>query len=435
MPPLATEKLTRNADAYETFHSEGRSLRVMFENDRLTEIRQGENSGLAIRAVKHGKIGFSYSSKQDEVEAVAEAALRMTPFGKSYDFQFASPAKSPHVSVFDERCGKLDAEKLVLLCGAVKDAIKSIAPDATAECSLGGGIGRTRILTSTGQECVENESSYGWFVSAKISEEGNFLSTYRMRSGNRMIPDAEVLQGAREAAQEYLVARKPAPLKPGSYPVLFAPSAVSDLLLPIAVSINGLNIAKKTSPFVEGLGQKLFDQRLTILDDPFHEEGPSGGLYDGEGIVTQKRPIVENGVLKSFVHSLSTAKQAGHAPTGNAARSVSSLPMPGTHNVIMSPGTDDLDALYQRANGGLCIAQLIGTFTSNFLAGQVSGNVSLGYLVQDGRRVGRVKNCALNVNAFDVLKSRILGISKQREWVGSELLPWVLVDGVQISAR
>jgi PmbA protein len=158
-------------------------------------------------------------------------------------------------------------------------------------------------------------------------------------------------------------------------------------------------------------------------------------LYDGEGIVTRKRPIIEKGVLRGFIHTLSTAHDCGHEPTGNAARGVSTQPVPGTHNVVMDAGADELADLYRKAENGLYVTQLLGTFTSNFLAGQVSGNISLGFHMKDGKPTGRVKNCAFNVNAFDVLKSSIIGISKQREWVGTEYLPWMLIDGVQISSR
>jgi PmbA protein len=158
-------------------------------------------------------------------------------------------------------------------------------------------------------------------------------------------------------------------------------------------------------------------------------------LYDGEGTVTQKRPIVEAGVLRGFVHTLSTAHKCGHAPTGNSQRAVSSQPAPGFHNVVMNAGDAEIDQMLKDAEGGVCVRSMLGTFTSNFLAGQVSGNISLGYLVRDGRKTGRVKNCALNVNAFDVLKSQIVSISREREWVGSQYLPWVLVEGVGISAR
>jgi PmbA protein len=250
-----------------------------------------------------------------------------------------------------------------------------------------------------------------------------------------LIDESEILQKAREAAEEFKIARKVVPFTAGTYRVLFAPTAVCDLLMPIAVSINGMNIARKTSRFVESLGEKLFDERLSIEDDPHHPQGTGGSLYDGEGIVTQKRMIVDAGVLRGFVHTLSTAHKCGHAPTGNARRGVSTQPSPGMHNIVMAAGTVDLARMHQQAEGGLCIRELLGTFTSNFLAGQVSGNVSLGYAVHDGLRTGRVKNCALNVNGFDLLKSQIVAISREREWVGHQYLPWLLVDGVAISAR
>ena len=101
----------------------------------------------------------------------------------------------------------------------------------------------------------------------------------------------------------------------------------------------------------------------------------------------------------------------------------------------MAPGDATLAKLMKEAEGGLYIDQMLGTFTSNFLAGQVSGNVSLGYAIKGGERIGRVKNCALNVNTFDLLKSHIVGISKDRKWVGSAYLPYVLVEDVAISAR
>lgn len=129
------------------------------------------------------------------------------------------------------------------------------------------------------------------------------------------------------------------------------------------------------------MGEQLFDERLTLVDDPFHEEGAGGGLYDGEGVPTQKRAIIEKGVVNGFQHTLSTAKRCGHEPTGNAQRSVSSLPNPGMHNLVMAHGEGDLDEMLKQAEGGLYVSQMLGTFTSNFLAGQVSGNISLGFLI------------------------------------------------------
>lgn len=429
-----SKRLSSQADAYELFSADSRNLEVNFENDRLNEISQGESFGVGIRAVKDGKIGFSYSSKPDSVDAVAESAIRLAAWGKPYDFEFAAKQTSEKKLPYDPACGDLTPERLVESCARIKDVIKSVDSDAMVDCSLGGGVSSARIATSRGQDCTEQGSSFGYMVSARIAEEGNFLSVYRYRRSHSIIDEAEVLAKAREAAEEFTVARKVVPFSGGKYRVLFAPSVVSDLLTPIGVSVNGVNIARKTSRFVDSLGEKLFDERLTLEDDPHHPQG-SGGLYDGEGIVTQKRAIVDKGVLKGFVHTLSTAGKCSHTPTGNAQRAVSSQPMPGMHNLVMAAGDGDITEMMKQAEGGLSISQMLGTFTSNFLAGQVSGNVSLGFLIKDGQRAGRVKNCAMNVNGFDLLKSQIVAISKQREWVGNQYLPWLLVDGVGISAR
>ena len=430
-----TNKLGTVADAFEMFESDGTSLRVSFENDRLNEIRQAQSSGISIRAVKDGKIGFSYSSKPDETDTVAQAALRMAPYGKAYDYDFASQAKSEHTRPFDPECGKLNPDKLVAICNHVKDTMKAIDSEALVDISIGGGIGKSRIVTSNEQDCSEEESSFSYSVSLRLVEEGNFVQNYRFGVANEVIPEEDILAAAKEVAEEFQIARKNAPLAKGTYPVLFAPSALGDILMPINVGVNGSTIEKKTSRFVDALGEQLFDERLTLIDDPFHESGPSGGLYDGEGVPTQKRAIIEKGVVNGFQHTLSTAKRCGHEPTGNAQRSVSSLPSPGGHNLVMAAGEDDLAEMMKKAEGGLYISQMLGTFTSNFLAGQVSGNISLGFVIKDSVRIGRVKNCALNVNAFDLLKSNIVAISKKREWVGSRYLPWLLVEGVPISAR
>lgn len=430
-----TAKLGTMVEAFEMFRSDGRSLRVGFENDRLNEIRQGQSSGISIRAVKDGKIGFSYSSNPDELDAVAESAIRMAPYGKKHDYDFASDAKSEHTRPYDERCGDLNPDQLVAICNHIKDTVKAIDSEALVDCGVGGGIGKSRIVTSNGQDCSETNSSFSFSVSLRLAEEGNFVQDYRFGLANEIIPEEKILEEAREVAEEFQLARKNAPFEKGKYPVLFAPSALSDILMPIQVGVNGSLIEKKVSPFLDRLGEDMFDERITIVDDPFIQEGPSGGLFDGEGVPTQKRALIEKGKLNGYVHTLSTAKRCGHTPTGNAQRGVSSLPNPGMHNILMAHGDGDLEQMFRQAEDGLCISQMLGTFTSNFLAGQVSGNISLGFLVKDGQRVGRVKNCALNVNTFDLLKSAVIAISAKREWVGDRYLPWVLVDGVQISAR
>ncbi|MHC4839407.1 MAG: TldD/PmbA family protein [Planctomycetota bacterium] len=428
-----TSKIAEQADDFELFESEGHNLSVSFENDRLNEIQQGQSSGVSVRAVKEGKIGFSYSSKREDIDQVCDAAVRMAPFGKPHNYEFAKPAKAEGTLEYDERCENLDVEKLVNLGNEVKKVIKEIAPDALAGASFSGGVGKSRVANSAGQDCTERGSSFSYFVSASISEEGNFVNAYEYDYKPSVIGEEEILASAKKAGEQFNLARKVVDFEPGEHVVLLDPKALGDFLMPIGVSVNGINIVKKTSSFIDSVGEALFDPRVTIIDDPLMANGPSSALYDGEGSVTQRRAIIDAGKLTGFVHTLSTAQDSGQQPTGNAKRGVSSQPVPGMYNTVMEAGEDALVDLLGKSS--LAIEGMLGTFTSNFLAGQVSGNISLGYLIKDGQKVGRIKNCALNLNAFEAFKDRIIGISKERRWVGGSLLPWVLLDGVSISGR
>lgn len=428
-----TSKLAELADGFELFESEGRDLSVSFENDRLNEINQSESSGVSVRAVKEGKIGFSYSSKIEDIDQVCESAVRMAPFGKPHDYDFASPVKAEGKLDYDESCGKLDVDKLVNLGNEVKKIIKDIAPDAMMGASFSGAVGKSRIANSKGQDCTQRGSAFSYFVSASISEEGNFVNVYDYEHKPSMISEQSVLETTRKVASEFNLARKVVDFKAGEYSILIDPKTLNDFLMPIGVSVNGINIVKKTSSFIDSVGEQLFDSRLSIIDDPLLPDGPNSTLYDGEGSLTQRRAIIDQGKLTGFIHTLSTAHDCGQKSTGNASRGVSSQPVPGMYNKVVAAGQDALSDLLNKAD--IAVEGMLGTFTSNFLAGQVSGNIALGFLLKGGQKVGRIKNCALGINVFEAFKDSILGISKERRWVGGSLLPWILVGGVGISGR
>ena len=428
-----TSKIAELADGFELFESESHQLSVGFENDRLNEIDQGESSGVSVRAVKEGRIGFSYSSKREDIDQVCQSAVRMAPFGKPHDYEFANPAVADGKLDYDESCGQLDVEKLVKLGDEVKKIIKDIAPEAMMGASFSGAVGKSRLANSNGQDCTQQGSSFSYFVSASLSEEGNFVNVYDYDHKPSVIGEESILETTKKVANEFNLARKVVDFSAGEYAVLIDPMTLSDFLMPIGVSVNGINVVKKTSSFIGKVGEQLFDSRLSIVDDPLLADGPNSTLYDGEGSLTNRRAIIDQGKLTGFIHTLSTAHDCGQEPTGNASRGVSSQPVPGMYNKVVAAGEDSLADLMSKAE--LAVESMLGTFTSNFLAGQVSGNISLGYLLSDGQRVGRIKNCALNINVFEAFKDRIIGISKERRWVGGSLLPWVLIDGVGISGR
>jgi PmbA protein len=90
--------------------------------------------------------------------------------------------------------------------------------------------------------------------------------------------------------------------------------------------------------------------------------------------------------------------------------------------------------MYAGLDRGILVDQVLGSGQSNVLAGEFSVNVALGFLVEDGRIQGRVKDCMVAGNSYEVL-NQVRAISTQREWQGSDLLPSICVEGLKLAAR
>ena len=155
--------------------------------------------------------------------------------------------------------------------------------------------------------------------------------------------------------------------------------------------------------------------------------------FDAEGVPCSKAVLIDRGVLKSFYHSLDTAAECGHEPTGHGFRDGGSLPSPSLQCMGFAQGAGHLDAM--AADAEIWIDDLIGTSMCNPYTGNISGNVAMGFTMENGRRRARVKDAMLNVRVFDELKSSVLAVSAETDVIGYTRLPYVLLDGITIAAQ
>jgi len=422
-------------DDFELAIGDSTSMSIKYDKDRLERIDQKGATSASIQAVKNGRIGFSVTTKPSEADDLIDSALRLAPYGSEYDYEFAPAAKASGTEIVDATLSDMTPKQLVELGEDAKARIKDALPDVMFGGSFATSFGESRILSSKGADAPERSSSFSFYVAAEFNQEGDFLQVYDGASSPTRIAKSEIDACADRVIGDFKAAQVSRKVSPGKHRILLTPEALSDVLTPFAVNVNGKNVEKKISRWVESRGQKVFDERITIYDDPMQAEGTGSSLYDGEGVPTQRRALIENGVLNGFIHSLSTAAHTGDTPTGNGSRSIGSIARPGFHNIVMNAGDVDLSDLMKQGDGGIIVNSFIGVFTSNFLAGQVSGSIMLGYLLEGGERVGRVKNAAVNMNTFDLFNGKIVGISKERKWMGNECLPWILVEDVAISSK
>ena len=150
--------------------------------------------------------------------------------------------------------------------------------------------------------------------------------------------------------------------------------------------------------------------------------------------LARRKAIFENGVLKEFLYDLQTAGHMGAQSTGNGVRGYSSAPSPGIANVRLAGGSTPYRKILSGLKRGLLIEAALGAGQSNVLAGAFSVNVELGFLIENGEIVGRVKDCMLAGNAFDAF-NHIRDISAETGWHGSTELPYVCFESLSVAGR
>jgi PmbA protein len=221
--------------------------------------------------------------------------------------------------------------------------------------------------------------------------------------------------------QQLELAKEQASVPSQQLPVIFTPNGVASALIsPLMVAFNGKTVLEGASPIGNRPGQQVFDKKLSLWDDPTIAYRPGSRPCDDEGIPSQRTPLIEEGTVAHFLYDLQTAALAHTRSTGNGSRSRGGLPSPSPSAFIIAAGNTTFAEMVQDIKEGLVIEYLMGAEQGNILGGDFSGNVLLGYKVESGKIVGRVKDTMVSGNVYQVLK-QVTAIGSEAKWVGGFL--------------
>lgn len=411
---------------------------VEFEHNRLKSISTAEHAGVAVRVVVGGRVGFSTTTNLDALDEALEYALANAAHGGPADFDLPGPdALLPtRPETYDPAVPRYPLERMLALGERLLAPIRAHNPQILAFAGVDREEGRVLLLNSRGFRGEYRATGFGLWVGGELVEGENMVWAYDgVTRGNLGDPEADADRFSAGVVELFRLARTNVPFRGGAYPVLLGPHALSDLLRPLVASLDGKAVEKGFSPWAGKLGQQVSGPRVTLVDDGTLPFAPNTAPFDGEGTPCRQTPLLVEGRLETYYLDRRTAARLGLAPTGNGLRSLGSQPAPAPTNLILQGGRRHHREILADLREGVYIESLLGAWAGNPYAGEVQGNVSLGFLVRDGRPVGRIKNCLLAANAFDAFAHRLAELSSDARWVGAELLPYALFEGIPISAE
>ena len=242
------------------------------------------------------------------------------------------------------------------------------------------------------------------------------------RRANRLADPAAVGRYAAERALSRLSARR---IPTGHFPVLFEAPLALGLVGALTQAISGGSLYRKVSFLVDSLGKEIFPTHLSITEDP-HIKGAMGSSpFDEEGVRTQARDLVRDGVLQGYLLSTYTARKLGMTTTGNAG---------GSHNLALTSSLtrrkDDLPAMLRKMGTGLLVTELIGQGV-NYLTGDYSRG-AFGYWVKDGQIQHAVQEVTIAGNLKDMF-NQIVAVGADTITRGSKTTGSILIENMAIA--
>ena len=215
----------------------------------------------------------------------------------------------------------------------------------------------------------------------------------------------------------------------GSYPVLFDERIASSLIGHLLSAINGAAIARGASWLMDGLGKQVLPASMSVIEDPHRPRISGSRPFDGEGLPTARRTIVQDGVLMGWTLDLGTARKLGMTSTANASRGTSAPPSPSTSNIDLTPGAVSRADLLRDMGTGLLVTSMIGA-TINPTTGDYSRGAS-GFWVQNGELKYPVNECTVAGNLRDMLL-RMTAANDAKPHLSTRV-PSLLVEGLTLA--
>jgi PmbA protein len=427
------KRLRTEAEQVEVVNVQTESTTVGFEANRLKASQVEETKGIALRVVKNGRLGFAASSDESAIEKLIANVLESAAYGDEIPIVFPSPQSAPEVTTFDQNITELSIPRMVEIGQEIIDIICQVEPDALVNVGLERGVQHLSLRNQAGSNVSFKRSPLSIAFEVNRVRGDDVLIMFDIMG--TMVWEDDYLAFARTVGEKLVLAQKSATIQSGRMPVLFAPTGALVLGLPLVLGLNGKNAYTRISPMGGKIGEKLFDDKITLVDDPTIDGRFGSASYDDEGVAHRRNVLVDQGVLKGFVYDLKTAAQSGVESTGNGSRSLFNPPTPSPTNLVFQAGETPVAEIIAGIDEGLLVENALGLGQGNVISGAFSNSLSLAFKIEKGEIVGRVKDVSIAGNVYDLLQD-VAAVSQETEWVYRYFnLPYILLADMNVVAK
>ncbi|UCF32195.1 MAG: TldD/PmbA family protein [bacterium] len=411
MEDLLNRLLAGGGELADVFFEDRVARMVEGEDGGLERITTAREAGVGMRIVRDGVTSFATSvdlrpktlidlaryiaSGSKKGKGVTISGLRSQPPGALVveEDLSATPLEDEGRMVMDslQAARALDARIV---------QVKSVCRDSSAHVVIANSLGIY----------AEDRRSHGVFLVQVVASDGqNMQVGYEPRGGTGGVevfasidPEDVAVTAARRAVT--ILEAPEAPAGPMTV-VLTAEAGGTMIHEAVGHGLEADLTGQGLSVYSGRIGEKVASDLVTVVDDPTLPGRRGSYNFDDEGVAARRTVLVENGVLRTYMNDLVTARRDGVEPTGNGRRqSFRHWPIPRMSNTIILPGRDDPESIVRSVQSGLLVRKM-GGGQVNTVTGDFVFEVSEGYLIRGGEVAGPVRGATLAGNGPEVLRS------------------------------
>jgi PmbA protein len=435
---LIQSALKAGADAAEAVTSERQALSVGVRNGQLEDVEREEARDLGLRVfIGRRQASVSASDLSDATRTrLVERAVAMARLAPEDPYAALAPedrlARGPYpdLDLYDPA----ERSAAELEAAAAETEAAALAVEGVAKSEGGHASWSTsawRHLTSHGFEGVYRGSGFSLGAGVIAEKDGAMERGGEYRSSRHLsdLPGADEIGG--EAGRRAVARVGPRKIASTTAPVIFENRVATQVLSPLVGAISGPSIARGVSFLKDRMGEAVLPAGVDLIDDPFRPRGMGSTPFDDEGVAVERRALVQDGRLTTWLLNSAAAAQLGLASTGHASRGLAGPPGVSTHNLHLEPGERDLAALMGDAGTGLLVTSMFGP-SLNPNTGDWSAGVS-GFWFENGAVAYPVSEVTVAGKLIDLYARLQRG--SDLEFRGSFNSPSLLFDAVAIAGK
>ncbi|MFZ5688141.1 MAG: TldD/PmbA family protein [Bacillota bacterium] len=433
---LVETAISLGAGEAEAYTIGSQELSIEVSNQEIETIKISENTGVGVRIVQEGRIGFAYNSslsRQSLLEMLERAVANAKQATPDPYNTLPQEGNCQQVDIFDPDLSHVSLEEKINFAMEIEKRVRSFDSriKVVENCTYQDTYFRVSLSNSKGISGSYQGTYCGAFANVVAEQDGDNQTGFGFQYAHKFKDLNPVLVG-QEAAFRAVRMLGATSTSTRKSIVVLEPYIAASFLGIIGQSLSSEAVQKGRSLFAKKIKTKVASPLVNVIDDGTLAEGIFTAPFDAEGVPTRRTNLITEGVLQGYLYNTYTAARDGVVSTGNSVRySFKGLPQVGTTNIFISPGEMPESQLIRELDKGLYITEIMGLHTANPITGDFSVGAA-GLLIENGELTKPFRGVAIAGNMMELFEL-IDGIGNNLRFFGGKGSPTIRVSRLAVS--